>query len=107
MPDAKWKAFEREVAGVIGGKRLPANSGHEIDCEGPGLVAQCKLVKRLSLEEITTLTEGIEGHARKRGKFGLVALKVKRGAGVKSPALVVMTLETFRRSVSHALLPFT
>ena len=95
MPDKPWKKFEREVAELIGGRRYAANSGAAIDCEGPTTVAQCKLVKRLSLEELTQLAEVAAAQGTAKGKLGLVAVKVRRGAGHPSPGLVVMTWSMF------------
>ncbi len=97
MPDKPFKVFEREVGTLLGGKRYPANSGHEIDVEGPLAVAQCKLVKRLSLEELSQLAETAASQGRPKGKLGLVAVKVRRGKGVPSQGLVVMTFEMFKR----------
>lgn len=101
MPDSAWKQQERLVADLIGGKRLPANSGHKIDCEGPRFVAQAKLVQRMSLDELTALAEKIAQEGQTRGKLGVVGVKVRRGAGVKSPVLVVMTDETFRQLLGY------
>lgn len=95
MPDKPFKAFEREVAALIGGKRYPANSGAAIDCEGPAIVAQAKLVSRLSLEDLTQLAETTAAHGQAKGKVGLVAVKVRRGAGHPSPGLIVMTFSTW------------
>ena len=95
MPDKPFKTFERETAELIGGKRFPANSGAALDCEGPTAVAQCKLVKRLSLEELTQLAETVAAQGAEKGKVGLVAVKVRRGSGHPSPGLVVMTFEQF------------
>ncbi len=103
--DAKWKQFERDVAAMIQGKRYPANSGHVLDCEGPVFVAQCKLVSRLSLEELTTLAETADAHGMLRGKLGFVAAKVKRGPGLRSAALVVMTADAFNRMLGWSLGP--
>jgi hypothetical protein len=96
VPDKPFKKFEREVAVLIGGTRYPANSGAAIDCEGPTMLAQCKLVKRLSLEELTALAEVADQQGVERSKVGLVAVKVRRGKGLPSPGLVVMTFEQFR-----------
>ena len=96
MPDKPFKAFERDVAELIGGRRYPANSGRAIDCEGPRFIAQCKLVKRLSLEDLTQLAETAAAQGQATGKIGLVAVKVRRGKGQPSPGLVVLTFETFR-----------
>lgn len=97
MPDKPFKAFEREVAALIGGTRYPANSGHALDCEGPGIVAQCKLVSRLSLEDLTQLAEVAAAQGSAKGKLGVVAVKVRRGAGHPSPPLMVMTFEQWTR----------
>lgn len=105
MPDAKWKAFERDVAAMIQGKRYPANSGYDLDCEGPVFVAQCKLVTRLSLEELTTVAEVAEAQGLRRGKVGFVAAKIKRGQGNPSSALVVMTTAAFNRMLGWSLGP--
>lgn len=101
MPDSAWKQLERSVADLIGGKRLPANSGHAIDCESAGFVAQAKLVQRMSLDELTALAEKIAQEGLIRNKLGVVGVKVRRGAGVKSPVLVVMTDETFKTLLGY------
>jgi len=101
MPDSAWKQHERQVADLIGGKRLPASSHETVDCEGPRFVAQAKLVQKMSLEEITRLAEAIAQEATTRGKLGVVGLKVRRGPGVKSPILMVMTEATFRGLIGY------
>ena len=97
MPNKAFKDFERETAELIGGKRYPANSGYKVDCEGPNIVAQCKLTKNLSLEGLTQLAEMIAAQGEAVEKLGIVAVKVRRGAGRPSPGLVVMTFETWAR----------
>lgn len=96
MPNKAFKDFERETAALIGGKRYPANSGYRLDCEGPTMVAQCKLVKNLSLEALTQLAEEVTELGRELSKAGIVAVKVRRGTARPSPGLVVMTFSTFR-----------
>jgi len=103
MPDAKWKQMERNIAAMIGGRRYPANSGYALDCEGPVFVAQCKLVSRLSLDELTTAAEAAEVHGLHRAKIGFVAVKVKRGPGVRSAPLVVMTTDCFRALLARGV----
>lgn len=47
MPDATWKAFERWVAGVLGGVRV-GNSGRDtVDVAHRWLAPECKVRKRL------------------------------------------------------------
>lgn len=102
MAHSAWKAFERAAAALFSGARFWANSGERLDFDGvackPGIGThriemkirgQCKLVKRLSLEALTQLTEepGVD----------VVCVKVRRGRGAPSPALVVMTFETYKR----------
>jgi hypothetical protein len=101
-----WKQFERDAAALFGGGRFWANSGERLDFKGsvshyePALgtgyrrmlreiQGQCKLVKTLSLEALTKLAEepGVD----------VVCVKVRRGAGKPSPALVVMTFDNYQR----------
>lgn len=101
MPDSAWKQHERAVADLIGGKRLPASADQRVDCESPRFVAQAKLVQRMSLDELTGLAEVIALEGKNRGKLGVVGIKVRRGAGVKSPVLMVMTDETFKALLGY------
>ena len=88
-----WKQFEREAAALFHGARFWANSGERLDFSGRvGSVpvrGQCKLAKRLSLDALTRLAEepGVD----------VVCVKVRRGTGRPSPALVVLTFESYRR----------
>jgi hypothetical protein len=112
-----WKQFEADAAALFNGKRFWANSGERLDFEGEiyrhhaaGVIhdlikaeasvthwmhekvkvrGQCKLVKSLSLEALTKLAEepGVD----------VVCVKVRRGTGKPSPALVVMTFENYKR----------
>ena len=91
-----WKKFEREVAALFGGRRFWANSGEALDVESSTVVAQCKLVKACSLEALTQLAETAERQGVQKFKAGVVAVKVRRGAGRKSPTLIVMTETTWR-----------
>lgn len=99
-----WKQFEADAAALFKGKRFWANSGERLDFEGTArgpwtaewgantrlpVRGQCKLVKSLSLEALTKLAEepGVD----------VVCVKVRRGTGRPSPALVVMTFENYQR----------
>lgn len=97
-----WKQFEADAAALFKGKRFWSNSGERLDFEGSvvryhgdseqmqqPVRGQCKLVRSLSLEALTKLAEepGVD----------VVCVKVRRGAGHPSPALVVMTFDAYRR----------
>lgn len=95
-----WKQFERDSASLFHGRRFWANSGESVDFEGAvfnrdlGLPdhkvhGQCKLVKRMSLEQLTQLAE----------QNDVVCVKIRRGSGRASPALVVLTFEQWKRLV--------
>jgi len=94
-----WKQFETDAAKLFGGARFWANSGERLDFEGEVLSfnyvdrvkvhGQCKLTKKLSLEALTKLAE--------ESGVDIVCVKVRRGSGKPSPALVVMTFETYKR----------
>lgn len=105
MPDKPWKKLERDVAALIGGTRFPANQGGVIDCEGPLCAAQVKLVKRLSLEELTQLAEQTEQATSGIGKLGIVAAKIRRGRGFSSPIIVAMTETVFAHLLELASHP--
>jgi len=91
MGNKAWKSFERDAAALFGGKRHPANSGYRVDFESDTAIGQCKLVARMSLEEITQLAEEMERAALPKQKAGVVCVKVRRGKGKASPMLVVCT----------------
>jgi len=97
MPDKPWKAWEREVALLIGGRRFAANSGAEIDAEGDLFVAQCKLVSRLSLEDVTRLALAADDAGTKRNKLGVVGIKLKQGKGHPATGLMVMTVDVWAK----------
>lgn len=98
-----WKQFEADAAALFNGKRFWANSGESVDFSGTIwtnhldsagnyariITGQCKLVKTLSLEALTKLAE--------EPSTDLVCVKVRRGLGKPSPALVVMTFENYKR----------
>lgn len=101
-----WKQMEADAAALFHGKRFWANSGERLDFQGNirrhrirpymcldteqlTIRGQCKLVKALSLEALTKLAEEED--------VDVVCVKVRRGAGKPSPALVVFTFENYRR----------
>lgn len=94
MSDKPWKAFERDCAALIGGKRFWSNSGERLDVESDVFRGQCKLVQRMSLAELTKLAEEM---AQDSEKFGVVFTKLRAGKGRKTPILVTMTAEEFKR----------
>ena len=95
MIESMLEEFERDVAHRIGGRRHWANAGGTVDCESDRFIVQCKLLKACSLEALTQLVEQADADGARRGKHGLVAVKVRRGCGKPSPALIVMTARTF------------
>ncbi len=97
MADKAWKQFERDVASLLGGTRFWANSGERLDVESSSAIAQCKLVRVMSLEKLSQLAEEVERMAEPKFKAGVVAVKVRRGSGRKSPMLLVVTEATWRR----------
>lgn len=90
-----WKQFEADAAAVFGAKRCWANSGERVDFIGAFAIGQCKLVKVLSLESLTQLAEEMAEAGVAQSKLGVVATKVRRGAGRKSPILITMTSDMF------------
>ncbi len=102
MADKPWKAFERDCAALIGGKRFWANAGERLDVESDEFRGQCKLVQRLSLAELTALAEEV---AQDQEKFGVVFTKLRAGKGRQTPILVTMTAQTFSELLLHTPFP--
>lgn len=59
MSDRRWKAFECNVARILGGRRFYANSGERLDVEFE-TTAQRKRVKGLSPTQLMLLAEAVE-----------------------------------------------
>lgn len=92
-----WKKFERAVARLLGGRRFWANSGERLDVEGPTFIAQCKLVRSLSLAALTDLAVEVERAAAVKAKLGVVAVKLSGHRGNRPmPMLLVVTEATWR-----------
>lgn len=101
MADKAWKAFERDVAAAVDGRRFWSNSGEALDCASPYAQVQCKLVRVLPLEQLTQLAEAVELSAKAADKIGVVAVKRRRGRGVASPTLIVLPLASWLRLRAH------
>lgn len=100
MAEKPWKKAERRAADIMCGKRAWANSGERADSDPEQSLAsvwQTKEVKKLSLEALTQLAEEMQVMGESLGKCGSVCVKVRRGRGKKSPWLVVMTDDMFRK----------
>lgn len=101
MADKPWKAFERLVGDLIGGHRYWGNSGESVDCESDRFVVQCKHVKTMSLAAMSRLAGQAEADAKGRGgKIGVVAAKLRLGYGVRTPTLMILTAEEFKRLIA-------
>jgi len=88
---ASWKAEERQVARMVGGKRHPANSGGRVDVTSDTYLVQVKNVARLSLAQLEELCVEMAALGQERGKMGLVTVKRRAGKGIHTERLVVMT----------------
>jgi len=75
---------------MLGGKRFWANSGESLDVESETVVAQCKLVKTMSLSALHDLAVSVAADGQQKGKVGLVAIKLRRGKGQKTHTLYVL-----------------
>jgi len=92
-----WKKLERWAGTMLGGARHWANSGEAVDAEGPLFTAQCKLVRELSLGNLTALAAQAEAEGRARGKIGVVVAKQSgRRGGKRTPAIFVLHEDAWR-----------
>ncbi len=101
MTELGWKKIERLCAEIIGGTRYPANVGGAIDVESETWAGQVKHLRECSLEALTALCETTDAEAKKRGKLGMVLVKVKRGRGKMSPVLCVMLAGAWQEGDGH------
>jgi hypothetical protein len=107
MPDMAWKAFERRIAGVFGGKRRGADTRTEgrgkTDVVAPGWAIECKLLSRPGFADLLNAARQAEANADSPADIP-VALVKRKGDPVKD-TLVVIRLERFEEffvnEVSH------
>jgi len=98
MTDKAWKAWERTVAAIFGGKRRGAytgSNGHgKSDVIMPGWGIECKL---LSNPDYQAMLEAARQAEKNRDHPGDIPIAViKRKGGRTENALVIMRMETFR-----------
>jgi len=96
VSDRPWKAEERAAARLLGGRRYPASTGGRVDVEGPGVLAQVKHRRVLSLAALETLAVEAAGLGRTRGKVGVLVVKRRAGIGRPTPRLIVVTEAVWR-----------
>jgi len=96
MPDASWKAFERRVAALFGGRRRGAytgdRSGGRSDVIARGFSIECKLLGRPGYADLLDAARQAE-RAADPTELAIAIVKRKRAEDVD--ALVVMRFETF------------
>lgn len=90
MPDRPWKAEERQVARLLGGRRHFANSGGPVDVESDRFVCQVKHLKTCSLSRLEALSLELEAIGTQRGKIGLVCIKRRAGRGHDTVRLLIL-----------------
>ena len=97
MSDKAWKAFERRVAEVFGGKRRGAYTGDgahgKSDVIAPGWGIECKLYTNPDYD--TLLAAARQAERNRENESEIPVGVIKRKGGKDSNALVVMRLEVF------------
>ncbi len=98
MADKSWKAFERRIAAMVGGKRRGADyrnreaGGGKDDIVHPEISCECKLLSSVSWCDLLNAAKQAERNAAP-GKLPVAI--VKRKGSLDRDALVVMRLERF------------
>lgn len=99
-----WKQIERDAASLFGTTRYPANMGHRLDFESSSFVGQVKNTKKYSLAQLETIAQEMGEIGRERvdrdtgkNKIGVVVIKRSAGSGKRTPKLIVMTEDEWRR----------
>ena len=88
---SRGKAYERDIAERIGGKRYPANVGGPCDIEHNLFAVQCKSGAKVVTEIIRDGVASAEAAAVMSGKLPLLVIVDRRGTRLKRYA--VMPLE--------------
>jgi len=94
---SNWKEAERRAAKMIDGQRYGANTGGLVDVESAFFVGQVKERKNLSLAQLEALVRLITEVGKTKGKAGIVLVKRSAGSGNRTPWLVVMDEDAFRK----------
>ncbi len=96
MPDAAWKAWERRVAKLFGGRRrgpLTRNlSGAKTDIVHDHFAIECKLLKRIKFSD---LVEALRQAERNAGPDEEPVAVVKLKNAADGDAFVIQRLSTF------------
>lgn len=97
MTDTAWKAWERRVATVFGGKRRGAytgtTQGGKSDIIKPGWAIECKLLSRPGFADLLAAAEQAERNAENTEDIPVAV--VKRKGDAINQALCVMRMERF------------
>lgn len=93
MSDTAWKAYERRVAALLGGKRIPVTGEREgADVESVLALGQCKKRKRMP-EYLFSWLDGIRRRAKDKGKLGIVVMQ--RPGRLDLESVVIMRFDDF------------
>ena len=104
MPDKTWKAFERKVAKILGGKRIPSSGaapGFKGDVEHPLFFIECKHGLQIPKTIVSWYLKAKE-QAKKESKIPIVVMKPKG----KHEEYVVISLTDFAKLFSIILAAF-
>jgi hypothetical protein len=98
MADKSWKAWERRVATIFGGRRRGAYTGlngqGKTDVIATGWAIECKLLARAGYQDL--LDAARQAEANRECPEDIPVAVVKRKGDLTKDALVVMRLETFQ-----------
>ena len=95
MSRTGWKPFERASGALLGATRYWANSGRDVDFEGPLVLGQAKERKDISHHALSKLVAYYDHLARLKGKLGVVTHKYPAGRGRKTVKMITMSWEMF------------
>jgi len=96
MVDSFWKAFERYVASLFGGKRRgPDVEGGKTDVIKPGWAIECKTWSRISFSDIQKAIEQARENREHEDDIPIAVLKIK-GQQNKT-AIVAMNIMDFKK----------
>ena len=100
MADKSWKALERRICPMFGGKRRGADYGDRLggknDCvDTPGFSIELKLLKRPTYQQMYDACVQAESSTESIVDIPIAIVKKNKQGLKDKDALVVMRLETF------------
>ena len=103
MTDKAWKAFERKVADITGGKRIPVNGRAELDVSHPHLGIECKYRSSLPAWLFKRAWEQATKGSKKQGLTPVICVKGKGQSEIFAVLTLKDLIDILVAAVNHVI----